>query len=245
MIELFIVSFIAGVLTVLAPCILPLIPVILGGSALHDSSESKQSLKKPVVMIASLIISIVTFTLLLKFTTSLLGVPAQVWSGIAGAIILLFGISTLFPIVWEKAMVATGMQAAASRLMSRSQSGHGVVKDILLGAALGPVFNSCSPTYALIVAVVLPVSFGEGLAYLMAYSIGLGAILLLLAIFGRALVVRFKWLSAPGGIFQRSIGVLFIVVGLAVIFGIDKQIQAFVLESGWYDPVVKIEEALR
>lgn len=245
MIELFIVSFIAGVLTVLAPCILPLIPVILGGSVLHDTTAGKQSLKKPVVMILSLIVSIIIFTLLLKFTTSLLGVPTQVWSTIAGVIVLLFGVSTLFPVLWEKIMIATGLQAAASRLMGRSQSGHGVARDIMLGAALGPVFNSCSPTYALIVAVVLPVSFGEGLAYLIAYSIGLGVILLLLAIFGRALVVRFKWFSAPGGVFQRSIGVLFIVVGLAIIFGVDKQVQAFVLESGWYDPVIKIEEALR
>lgn len=245
MIELFIVSFIAGVLTVLAPCILPLIPVILGGSVLHDNTSNKQSLKKPVVMILSLIISIIIFTLLLKFTTSLLGVPTQVWSVIAGTIVLLFGVSTLFPVVWEKIMVITGMQAAASRLMGRSQSGHGIAKDIMLGAALGPVFNSCSPTYALIVAVVLPVAFLEGLGYLAAYSVGLGAVLLLVAIFGRALVARFKWMSMPGGMFQRSVGVIFIVVGLIIVFGIDKQIQAFVLENGWYDSILKLEELLR
>jgi cytochrome c biogenesis protein CcdA len=245
-IELFVVSFIAGVLTVLAPCILPLIPVILGGSVLHDESTERQSLRKPVVMISSLVVSIIVFTLLLKFTTSLLGVPSQVWGVIAGTIVLLFGISTLFPVIWEKAMIATGMQAAASRLMGRSQSrGNGVAKDIMLGAALGPVFNSCSPTYALIVAVILPVSFAEGLGYLAAYSVGLGAILLLLAIFGRALVAKFRVLSVPGGFFQRLIGTLFVVVGIVIIFGIDKQIQAFVLENGWYDPILKFEELLR
>jgi cytochrome c biogenesis protein CcdA len=118
-------------------------------------------------------------------------------------------------------------------------------KDILLGAALGPVFNSCSPTYALIVAVLLPASFVSGLAYLLAYALGLGVILLLISIFGRALVTKMRWMSNPHGWFQKCIGILFIVVGFMVVFGFDKKIQTYVLEKGWYDPIMKIEESFR
>lgn len=243
MIELYIVSFVAGILTVLAPCILPLLPVIIGGSSLDQSDEKKVSLKHQLVIISSLIASILVFTLLLKATTALLGVPAAVWATISGGIVLLFGITLLFPVLWEKLMVATRLNILAGRFMGQSQGKAGIKKDILLGAALGPVFNSCSPTYALIIAVLLPASFIAGVGYLIAYCIGLGTILFLISVFGRVIVSKLKWMSNPNGIFQKIIGSLFIVVGIAVIFGLDKQVQTYVLENGWYDPIVRIEES--
>lgn len=142
-------------------------------------------------------------------------------------------------------MIVTGWQAGANRLMAKSQKSDGIAKDILLGAALGPVFNSCSPTYALIVAAVLPVSFSTGLVYLMAYSLGLASVLLLISLFGRVFVNKLKWLSNPNGLFKRIIGVIFIIVGLVVLFGVDKKVQSYVLENGWYDPIMKIEESFR
>jgi len=245
MIELYIISFVAGILTVLAPCILPLLPVIIGGSSLNQNDDKKISLKHPIIIIVSLIASIILFTLLLKATTALLGIPTVVWAIISGGIVLLFGITLLFPVLWEKFMVATRLYLLANRFMGKSQGKVGIKKDILLGAALGPVFNSCSPTYALIVAVILPASFVSGIGYLVAYCIGLGMILLLISIFGRVLVNKMKWMSNPRGAFQKVIGSLFVIVGIAVIFGLDKQAQAFVLEKGWYDPIIRIEESLQ
>lgn len=232
MIELIIVAFVAGVLTVAAPCILPLLPVIIGGSIVHGDTGERQSLKHPVIIVLSLAVSIIVFSLLLKATTLFLGIPTAVWSIIAGGIILLFGITLLFPSLWEKFMIATGWQAGASRLMAKSQRGSGVGKDVLLGAALGPVFNSCSPTYALIVAVILPVSFAEGSIYLGFYALGLAAVLLLLSLFGRALANKLRWLSNPSGFFKKVIAILFILVGLAVVFGLDKKPKRMYSKTG-------------
>lgn len=246
MIELTIASFIAGILTVAAPCILPLLPVIVGGSVLHGTAQNERaSLKHPLVIVLSLAVSVFIFSLLLKATTLFLGIPTAVWSFISGTIVILFGVTLLFPSLWEKLMIATGWQAGANRLMAKSQKGDGTMKDILLGAALGPVFNSCSPTYALIVAAVLPVSFSTGVVYLVAYSLGLASILLLIGLFGRVFVNKVKWLSNPNGLFKKIVGVIFIVVGLAVLLGIDKKVQTYVLENGWYDPIMKIEESFR
>lgn len=245
MIELYIVSFVAGVLTALAPCVLPLLPVIIGGSVLGDNHNGKVSLRHPIVIIVSLIASIVIFTLLLKATTSLLSVPTTVWAIISGGIVLLFGINLLFPALWERFMIVTGLATITNRFMGHSQNKVGYKKDIILGAALGPVFNSCSPTYALIVAVILPVSFVTGVSYLIAYSVGLGIILLLISVFGRVIVNKVKWMSKPNGAFHRVIGVIFIAVGLLVIFGIDKRVQAYVLENGWYDGIMHLEESFR
>lgn len=245
MIELYIVSFVAGILTVLAPCILPLLPVVIGGSSLQNNDQGKVSLKHPLVIITSLVLSIVIFTLLLKATTILLGIPTMIWAVISGSIVLLFGINLLFPILWEKLMIVSGLATVTSRLMGSSRGKEGIKKDIILGAALGPVFNSCSPTYALIIAVILPASFITGVGYLIAYALGLGLILLLISIFGRLLVNKMKWMSNPRGIFQKVIGVLFVIVGLFVILGVDKSIQSYVLENGWYDPIMRIEKSFR
>lgn len=241
--ELVVVSFLAGVLTVLAPCILPLLPIIVGGSLVDETS--KPSLRRPLVITASLVVSVILFTLLLKATTALLGVPATVWSVVAGGIVVLLGVNLLWPQLWEKLMLTTGWQLKTSKLLGSAQQKNGTLKDILLGAALGPVFNSCSPTYALIVAVILPASFTAGLANLVAYGLGLGAILLLIAVLGGALTQKLGWLSNPGGWFKKTIGIIFIVVGVAVTFGVDKKVQTFVLENGWYDPVMKVEQALK
>lgn len=246
MIELLIVSFFAGVLTVFAPCILPLLPVILGAGVINtDKTEKKQHpLLHPIIIVASLAVSVVIFTLLLKATTLLLGVSTSVWSIIAGGIVLFFGISLLFPAVWDKIMIITGLQALSNRLLGKAQTRRGIGKDVLLGAALGPVFNSCSPTYALIVATILPASFATGLLYLAAYALGLGVVLLLIAVFGRSFIQKSRWLSNPEGSFRKIIGVIFIVVGIVIIFGIDKVIQTYVLEQGWYDWVMRIEESV-
>jgi cytochrome c-type biogenesis protein len=241
--HLLVVSYFAGILTVAAPCILPLLPIIVGGSIAYD--DSKKQWWRPLVITGSLASSVVLFTLLLKATTSLLGVPQIIWNGISGIIVLLFGISLFFPYLWEWFALKSGIYGQSNRLMQKS--GHtnpGLLKDILIGASLGPVFSSCSPTYALIVAVVLPTSFYQGLSYLIAYALGLATILLLIALAGQSLVKKLGWLSNPAGLFRKVIGVLFIIVGLAVLTGLDRRFQSYVLENGWYDPIMKLEQRL-
>lgn len=241
---LLILSFIAGVLTVAAPCVLPLLPVIIGGAVLESAKDSqRRQWLRPVVIAASLAASVILFTLLIKATTALLGVPQYVWQLISGGIVLLLGVNYLWPHVWE--LIAIRSSITSNKLLGRAHSQHGLVGAVLIGAALGPVFSSCSPTYALIVAAILPASFLQGLAYLIAYAVGMSAVLLLIAYLGRAFTMRLRWLSNPSGWFKRTIGILFIVVGFSVLLGLDKSFQAYVLEQGWYDPISNLEERLR
>lgn len=242
---LFILSYVAGVLTVAAPCILPLLPVIIGGTLTQgDDQETKRDWFRPLVITGSLAASVIIFTLLLKATTALLGVPQSVWNVVAGGIVLLFGINLLLPAAWEKLMVTTGLNTKTNKLMGASYQKRGLYRDITLGASLGPVFSSCSPTYALIVAAVLPESFARGFLYLLAYALGLASVLLLIAVAGQSVVQKLKWASDPHGWFRRVMGALFIIVGVAVIFGLDRDFQAYVLEQGWYDPIMKLEQSL-
>jgi cytochrome c-type biogenesis protein len=247
MLSLILLSFVAGVLTVAAPCVLPLLPVIVGGSIARTSSDvivAERQWFRPVVIAASLAVSVIAFTLLLKATTALLGVPQFVWQIIAGGILVIFGLTLLLPSLWERLMLATGIQNRANAVMNRSYSRGGLGGDVMLGAALGPTFSSCSPTYALILAAVLPVSFAEGLLYIVVYAVGLAIALLLIAFLGQAFARRLGWLANPNGVFKRVVGIILILVGVAVIMGLDKQFQSFVLEQGWYDPIQEFEEGI-
>lgn len=236
-------AFAAGILTVAAPCVLPLLPVVVGGAMVRAGDE-RRARWRPFVIAGSLVISVVVFTLLLKATTALLGVPTQVWQVISGAIIILLGLDMIFPMLWDRASSALRLQSRSGAMLDRSVNRQSVAGDVLTGAALGPVFSSCSPTYALIVATVLPVSFAEGVAYILAYAVGLAGMLLLIALLGRRLVSRLGWLSDPNGWFRRTIGILFVVVGLVVIVGFDKQLQTWILDAGLYDPIARLEELL-
>ncbi len=243
---LLILSFIAGVLTVAAPCILPLLPVIIGGSLIGNEKEKQDSQGlRPLIIVGSLVVSIVIFTLLIKASTALLGVPQTVWQVISGGIVVLLGLHFVFLGFWEKLSVKSGLFTNSNLLLGKAYKQSGTWGAVLIGAALGPVFSSCSPTYALIVATVLPASFAYGFLYLMAYAIGMGATLLLVAYFGQVVLARLRWLSNPNGWFKRIVGVLFIIVGFMVIIGLDKKLQAYVLEQGLYDPVSNLENRLK
>ncbi|QQS59785.1 hypothetical protein IPN35_02865 [Candidatus Peregrinibacteria bacterium] len=89
-------SFGAGVLTALAPCVLPVLPVILGGTF-----SGKRSVR-PLIITLSLAIFIVLFTLLLKVSTLLIAIPQSTWEHVSGGILFFFGMITIFPEIWEK-----------------------------------------------------------------------------------------------------------------------------------------------
>lgn len=230
-------SFLAGLLTVLAPCILPLLPVIVGGSL---TGKNKW---KPVIIAFSLAGSVVAFTLLLKASTLLIDIPQEFWTIFSGGIILIFGVFLLFPGIWDWLSVKLKFSQNSEEALQKAQSG----KDswwsaALLGIALGPVFSSCSPTYFLILATVLPVNFNEGLVYLLVYALGLAIILLAISYLGRALTSKLKFASNPRGWFKKGLGILLIVVGVAILTGVDKWAEEKILAAGL--GVTQLEEDL-
>jgi len=233
------VSFLAGILTTLAPCVLPLLPVIIGGGL--ATTDKKSSIRRPLLIVGSLAVSVILFTLLLKATTLLLGVPQEVWRWLSGGIVILLGITYLFPALWQKLALVLKLPERTNKALYKSSAEKSTWGAILTGAALGPVFTSCSPTYALIIAAVLPASFFMGLLYLLAYVLGMVSILLLAIWLGSKLTRKLGWALDEHGTFHKVIGVLFIVVGISVVFALDKALQAWLLEAGFYDGTSGLE----
>lgn len=225
---LFFLSFIAGILTILAPCVLPVLPIIIGGSA---SSEDKL---KPFRIILGLVLSITLFTLLLKGTSLLIEVDDVVWKVISGGIILLFGLNYIFPQVWEKISSNLNLASRSDSLLEKSSKITAKIGDYLIGASLGPVFTSCSPTYFVIVGTVLPVSFGLATVYILAYSFGLGFVMSLVALFGRRVVKLLAPLSNSHGKAKLIIGIIFCIIGISIMLGYDKVLETWLLENDVY-----------
>lgn len=214
-------AFFAGIITVLAPCVLPLLPIIIGGSITGDVQDKR----RPFIIAASLAISLIVFTLLLKATTLLIDIPPQAITYVSGGIIVGIGILLLFPTLYERMILFFNLQAKSQELLGKSGGKGAVIGAIITGAALGPVFSSCSPVYAYILATVLPVNFGVAMAYMVAYVLGLSLMLLLIGFVGQKFVRRLKFASNPHGWFNRAVAVIFIVVGLLVVTGYDKKLQ--------------------
>lgn len=223
-------SFLAGVLTVLAPCVITLLPVTLGGTL------GEKSKWRPLVIALSLGVSVMLFTLLLRASTAFIDIPNSVWRWISGGLVLLFGLTMTFPHAWEKLAVKLKLYKA-NNLLSRDKGA------VLLGASLGPVFTTCSPTYALILAIVLPANFGVGLLNLFVYTVGLLIPVLLIGYGGRQVTVRLRGAVNPDGWFKRGLGVLLLLTGLAIVTGFDKTLETRILDSGYLGPI-ELEQSL-
>ncbi len=236
---LLLIAFLAGCLTVLAPCVLPVLPVIIGGSL-----GGKADRRRPYIITGSLLASIIVFTLLLKASTVLLHLSPHVLTYMSGGIVILLGLVSAFPTAWEELLGRTGWQARAQRVLGRSDANqNNIVGPILTGAALGPVFSTCSPTYAFILATVLPHHLTTGLIYLVAYCIGLASTLLAAVLLGKRFVMHLSWAVDTRSLFRRTIGIGFILIGIAIITGFQTSAQVWLANHLPFDET-RLEQRL-
>ena len=236
---LLLISFISGVLTILAPCILPLLPVIVG----HSITDTTPSRRRLFVVVASLAVSVILFTLLLKASSLLIDIPQDFWKWISGGIIFFFGVTMIFPSIWERFSFANTISLKSNKVLGEGYKKNSIWGDVIIGASLGPIFSACSPTYFVILATILPVSFFLGIIYLFTYVLGLSLALIVVALLGQKIMAKVGKVSDPRGWFKKIFGVIFILVAIAIISGYDKKLQISLLDAGFLD-VTKIEQKL-
>lgn len=238
-------SFAAGALTALAPCTLPFLPIIVAGTAPKSTREHRRaSYQRIALVIAGLTGSIFLFSLALKATTAFLFIPSFVWSIVSASIITLLGVMFVAPAVWEKILQRIPFGSKANVALQSFSTKTSKTSALLTGAALGPVFNSCSPTYALIIAILLPNSLSYGLTALALYCFGLALALVVISLVSHTLIRRIARSINPDGWLRKLLGIMLIIVGLSIAFGIDKQVQAGLLDSGIYRPIELLEQRI-
>ncbi|MEM1312105.1 MAG: cytochrome c biogenesis protein CcdA [Patescibacteria group bacterium] len=238
-----VISFLAGILTVLAPCSLPLLPIIIGSSA------KQKNLSNLFIIVGSLSVSVFVITLLLRsllrFNPLLEDLDDSLWRVIAGSVILLFGMISLFPVIWNKISLKLSLQRRSDNILEKSKASNSPLEPIFLGLALGPVFSSCSPTFFVIVGLLLAESnFNRGVLLLLAYTLGLASVMLLIGFLGRTITTKLRWAANPDGWFKKAFGVILIIIGITVITGLDRQFETYLLDRGFYDGIGDVENNL-
>lgn len=153
---------------------------------------------------------------------------------------MLFGLILVFPSLWERLPGLAKLSADSNKLVGTGYQKKSFWGDVLIGAALGPVFSTCSPTYFVILATVLPSSFALGTLYLLSYVLGLSLVLLLIAMLGQRFADRLSKISDSHGSIKRIIGVIFIILGILIATGFEKKLQIVILDSGYFD-ITKVE----
>lgn len=225
-------AFFAGVLSVLAPCVLPVLPVILWAGL------SKKNQTSSYIILGSALFFIFVFTFLLKVSTLFLHIDARVWNLISAIIIILYGLVLLFPNIRDQIKSSFSSQPTIIKKEEKSW----FWAEVLLGASLGPIFASCSPTYALIISTILPQNLFMGTLSILAYILGFGAVLLIVIYFGQEAIKKLRRYANPNGIFKKVIAILLILTGVLIVTWGFKWIETQLVNSGFGSTLTRIEQ---
>jgi len=207
---LLLVGFVAGIITAVSPCVLPVLPIVLGGGAAGGR-------RRPYAIIAGLVVSFTIFTLTATALLSALGLPQDTLRNLAIAMLFLIAASLLVP------RIGLLIEAPFARL-GRWHSGGDLGGGFVLGISLGLVFVPCAgPVLATVTVLAAQHRIGFDTVLLtLVYALGAGLVLLLVAIGGQKVSQRIR---ANRRWFRPALGVLMAAAALAIVFNLDQTLQ--------------------
>jgi cytochrome c biogenesis protein CcdA/thiol-disulfide isomerase/thioredoxin len=238
MIILYGVAFISGLFTILAPCIWPLLPIVLA-----DVTQSK-SKRRPLGITVGVAISFAFFTLAISALESSLGFSPNILRKFAVVVLLVIGISMVVPALSRR------MEASISSLSGRfGGMGRNQRSDFsggfITGLALGVVWTPCSgPILASVatLAATNKVSLQVVIVTLF-YVAGVSIPLFGFAVGGQKLLAKSRRLSKHTGRIQIASGVIMIITAVGIYTNYDKTIEAKLLNAipSYSNALTKIE----
>lgn len=233
MIILLIFAFLAGIVTILSPCILPILPIVLSGTVSGDK-------KRPYGIILGFILSFTFFTLFLATIVRLTGIPTNTLRIIAGAVLLIFGLGLLVP----------GFQTLMERLFNKlsvlgpkANPQAGFWGGFVIGLTIGIVWTPCvGPILASVIALAATsqVSIATFLITL-TYSIGTAIPMFIIMYGGRNLLKKAPWLVKNTSVIQKAFGVLMILFAIAIFTNLDLQFEAYLAATPYGADLTQLE----
>ena len=203
------IGFVAGVITAVSPCVLPVLPIVLAGGASGGT-------RRPYAIVAGLVASFTIFTLSASALLSALGLPQDTLRNVAIGLLFLVAATLLVP------RVGMLVEAPLARLGRRP--GGDLGGGFLLGASLGLVFVPCAgPVLATVSVLAAEGRVGLRLVLLtLFYAAGAGLVLMLFAIGGQRVSKR---LRATRSWWRPALGVVMAAAGIGIVFDLDQTLQ--------------------
>lgn len=226
------VALLAGVLSFLSPCVLPIVPPYLAymsGISMRELTDEGQGSRRAVLPALFFVMGLSTVFLFLGFTASSLGrlflEYRELFAQIAGVVVIVFGLHFL-------GLFRIGLLQREARIDPGDRGGS-ALGAYVLGLAFAFGWTPCiGPILGMIITLAATEdTVARGTSLMAVYALGLGLPFLLAAVFitrSMALMVKLRpWL----GIIEKAMGVLLVVVGIALITGAMASFSFWLLET--------------
>lgn len=231
--------FIAGLATVITPCVLPILPAVLSGSV--------GSRLRPLAIVTGMSITFTLMGILISAVASFTFFTEYLrWFSIAfiigmGAVLFDDDINQIYVKISSSIVNFIHQKVSFPGKLSSKTPKEGVLGGLFLGMSLGVLWIPCvGPILGAVFAYVAgsAASAGDatsvggllhGTVLLLIYSSGVSIPMLIIAYSGKGISGRMRWFVKRGHFFKKLSGLILILVGLMMLFGIDKYIQAWLL----------------
>jgi cytochrome c-type biogenesis protein len=219
-------AFLAGVLSTLSPCVVPLIPLVLGTAL----SEHKLG---PAALAAGLALSFTTFGLFVATVGFAVGLDAGIFRSVAAVLMVSVGIVLVMPRFQASLAVASGPIGNWGENHFGGTAKAGLTGQFSVGLLLGIVWAPCvGPTLG---AASMLAARGQNLVEvaltMLVFGVGAALPLLLLGMVSRETMMRLRGrLMATGRGAKIALGAILVALGLLILSGFDKKVEALAVD---------------
>jgi cytochrome c-type biogenesis protein len=220
-------AFLAGVFTVLSPCVLPLLPIVLGAAA-------SQHRLGPLALAGGLALSFTAIGLFVATIGFAAGLDTGFFRTVSAVLLIGVGLVLLVPRLQEQFALAAAPVSNWAGGYADNFTPGGLGGQFGLGLLLGAVWSPCvGPTLG---AASVLAAKGENLPQvaltMLAFGVGAAVPLLLLGILSREALMRWRSRLMEGGkAGKTALGLILVAVGLLVATGLDKRLEAILVEA--------------
>lgn len=219
-------AFLAGTLSTLSPCVLPLIPIVLGAAV-------TQGRFGPLALAAGLALSFTAVGLFVATIGFAMGLDHELFRQVAAGLLMVIGAVLMMPSMQTRLAVAAGPLTNWAQGQLGGSSGVGPGGQFSVGLLLGAMWAPCvGPTLG---AASVLAARGEDLGMvaltMLAFGLGAAVPLLLLGLLSRDVLMRWRdRLLAAGSGAKVVLGALLISAGILVLTGWDKQLETLLVD---------------
>ncbi len=215
-------AFAAGLLTIAAPCVLPMLPIVLGASVGHRDPT------RPVLITAGFAVTFAAVAFLFGLFPTVLGLSQDALRVAAALALAGFGALMIWPHPFERVSARLGGTLSVLDALGQ-RAGSGKLGALVLGASLGAVWAPCAgPVLGSILTLIATAARLDRAALLLAcYSAGAAVPMLLIAYGGQYVSSRLRRLVRHAGALQRGFGVVIVLVAVAMLLQVDAAITVW------------------
>lgn len=219
-------AFVAGLLSILSPCVLPLLPIVLGTAASRHRAG-------PFVLAGGVALSFVAIGLFVATIGFAVGLDGEVFRMVAAVLMIVVGAGLAVPPLQVRLAAAGGpISNWADQRIGGIRAG-GLAGQFAVGLLLGAVWSPCAgPTLgAASVLAAQGTSLGQVGVTMTVFGLGAAAPLVAIGLVSRQAMARWRDRLLSGGKGAKiAFGIFLTFLGLAILTGFDKRLEATLVD---------------